>query len=187
MKIIKMATQVGDTQLAGTDMGVSHLPKLLEAALRGENGEIIVLDFSGVDATASYLSQSVVKLLRMANAGELDRFFVFTGVNKHTRDDLEIVLTLQRMAALLTDSPKKLGAPRSLAVIGHLEPLYRSTLEKILSMKSATAEDLMSDAKDESIQKTGWLNRLAFLANQRLIRKEKHARELIFKPVYEEK
>ena len=187
MKIIKMATQVGDTHLAGADMGISHLPKLLEAALKGAKGELLVLDFSGVDATASYLSQSVVKLLRMANAGELDRFFVFTGVNKHTRDDLEIVLTLQKMAALLADSSKKLGTPQALEVIGHLEPLYRSTLERIFSMKKATAEDLMSDAKEERIQKTGWLNRLAFLANQRLIRKEKHARELIFKPVYEEK
>jgi hypothetical protein len=170
MKVIKMATQVGATHLAGTDMGVAHLPKLLEAALKALKGEVLILDFNGVDATASYLSQSVIKLLRMANGGELDCFFVFAGLNKNTRDDLEIVLMLQKMAALLTNS-KKIGSAQSLEVVGHLEPLYRSTLNRILSVKSATAEELMSGAKEEAIQKTGWLNRLAFLAGKKLIQK----------------
>lgn len=166
---------------------MSHLPKLLEAVLHAEEGELLILDFSGVNATASYLSQSVIKILRMANAGDINRFFVFANVNKHTRDDLEIVLNFQKMAALIKGSSKELNMPKSIEVIGYLEPHYRTTFDQILLSKSVTAEELMAAAKGENIQKTGWLNRLAFLANQRLIRREKRAREFVFKPVYEEK
>jgi len=186
MKIISVVDLVGSTELAGTDMGVSHLPKLLEASLSAAKDELLLLDFSGANATASYLSQSVVKLLRMANAGELDRFFVFVGLNKHTKDDLEIVLRLQKMPALTVDFLSDLKNPRGPLVIGHLEPLYRELLDRVSAVSGTSAEELMEGAQDESIQKTAWLNRLAYLASQRLIRREKRARELFFKPVYME-
>ena len=185
--MLRIAKEVGSTQLAGSDMGISDLPKLLATVLKAGPEELIMLDFTGVDATASYLSQSVVKLVRMSNAGELDKFFIFTGLNAHTLDDLEIVLKLQKMAAFLTNSPKKGVSAETVKVIGHLEPLYQKTLNQVLAVNSATAEELMSKAKGEHIQKTGWLNRLAFLSSQKLIRREKHAREFVFKPVWEEK
>lgn len=182
-----MAKEMGSAHLAGGDMGVSHLPKLLAAALRAEAKELVIFDFTGVDATASYLSQGVVKLVRMARAGDLDRFFVFSGLNRHTRDDLEIVLELQKLAAFVIDSPEKFASTRAAEVLGHLEPFYRKTLDQVLASASATAEQIMEAAPSEGIKKTGWLNRLAFLSEQRLIRREKRAREFIFKPIWEEK
>jgi hypothetical protein len=187
MKTLRIAKELGSTQLAGSDMGISHLPKLLSAVLEADTDELVVLDFSGVDATASYLSQSVVKLVRMANAGEIDKFFIFACVNKHTRDDLEIVLKLQKMAAFLADSPDNISAGNSVSVIGHLDPLHRQTLDRVLATTSTTAGQLMSTAKGQSIQKTGWLNRLAFLTDQKLVRREKREREFVFKPIWEEK
>lgn len=184
MKTLRISKIVGSTHLAGSDMGISHLPTLLAAVLKTEDEELVVLDFTSTDATASYLSQSVVKLIRMSNAGELNRFFIFSGVNKHTRDDLEIVLTSLNMAAFLTESAEKIIKHNTIEVIGHLEPLYRKTLDRVLAIGAATAEELMSGAKEEKIKKTGWLNRLAFLASQRLIRRDKHAREFVFKPIW---
>lgn len=186
MKIINLARETGCTNLAGTDMGISHLPKLLAAALNADAEELVILDFKGVDATASYLSHSVVKLVRMAKAGDLERFFVFAGLNKHTRDDLEIVLGVQKLAAFVATSPEELQSTRSAEVLGHLEPVYRKTLDQVLTATSATATEIMSGAQREKIQKTGWLNRLAFLSSQRLIRREKRSREFIFKPIWEE-
>lgn len=187
MKTLRIAKEIGGTHLAGNDMGISDLPKLLAAVLRADAEELVLLDFTGVDATASYLSQSVVKLVRMSNAGELDKFFIFSGLNAHTQDDLEIVLKLQKMAAFLSESSKGIISSEAVRVIGHLDPLYRKTLNQVLTVKSATAEDLMFKAKGEGIQKTGWLNRLAFLSSQKLIRREKRAREFVFKPIWEEK
>jgi hypothetical protein len=187
MKMIRISKVVGSTDLAGNEMGISHLPKLLAAALTSQDGELVILDFTGVHATASYLSQSVIKLLRMANTGELDRFFVFAGLNSHTRDDLQIVLSLQKMAAFAIDSAEAPSRRWPAEVIGYLEPLYQDTLDRIVAAQSVTAEELMSEAKEEKIQKTGWLNRLSFLSGQRLIRREKRAREFVFKPIWQEK
>jgi hypothetical protein len=187
MKMIRISKIVGSTDLAGKDMGVSDLPKLLTAVLTSQDGELVILDFTGVHATASYLSQSVIKILRMANAGELDKFFVLAGLNRHTRDDLEIVLSLQKIAAFATASAEAFSKHRTAEVIGYLEPLYQDTLERVVAAQSATAEELMLEAKEEKIQKTGWLNRLAFLSGQRLIRREKRAREFVFKPIWQEK
>jgi hypothetical protein len=186
MKTVKISSVVGSRHLAGNDMGTRDLPKLLAAVLVADDEELLILDFTGTDATASYLSQSVIKLVRMANAGELNRFFVFAGLNDHTRDDLQIVLSLQKMAAFVVDSVEALNKNRGAEVLGYLEPLYKDTLERVVRSPGTTAEELMSKAKKEKIQKTGWLNRLAFLAGQRLIRRHKRAREFVFKPIWED-
>lgn len=166
--------------LAGKSDGLRDFPKLFGAVEQAPMGETVVLDWEGVEiATASYFGATLVALLRMAVAGELDRYFIAANLNKTCLDELKLVLDLQGLVVLAGEW--RGGRVRNAQVLGALEAPYRSTLAVIGEREVASATELhTAQEPGTAIGKTGWINRLSYLHKLRLIRKERVGREYKF-------
>jgi hypothetical protein len=149
--------------------------------LETQEEEFIVWDFQRVShASASYLSATVGALLRMANSGLVNRYFAFSGVERDTMDDLQIILSTEGLVSfeILRYEPleiRRIGA--------RLDEVFERTFALLEHRGPSSAEDLMSGA-GEKIVKTAWLNRLNQLHRMRLARRIKENREFIFLPAY---
>jgi hypothetical protein len=166
--------------LAGKSDGMRDFPKILDAVEQTLPGETVVLDWDGIEiATASYFGATLIALLRMAMAAELDRYFIVTNLNKTCLDELKLVLEFQGLVVLMGDW--KGGQVRRVRVLGTLESPYAATLEAVQKLVCASATELHK-GKDGGaiIGKTGWINRLSNLHRLRLIRKERVGREYKF-------
>jgi hypothetical protein len=148
-------------------------------------GDTIVLDWSGIEiVTASYLGATFGALLRMAVSGDLDRYFVITGMNKSGLDELKLVIEVQKQIALVADLNKD-GSLHNVHSIGALDPAYAETLQVVQKLKTASAMNLYQDAPRTRtrIGKTAWINRLSNLHRMRLLRKQRIGREYVFEAV----
>ena len=166
--------------LAGKSDGLRDFPKLFDAVEQTPTGDTIVLDWEGVEiATASYFGATVIALLRMAMAAELDRYFIIANLNKTCLEELKLVLDFQGLVARTGEW--KGGHLKKLQVLGTLDAPYATTLEAIGKVESASATELHTvQHGGAAIGKTGWINRLSHLHKLRLIRKERVGREYRF-------
>jgi len=180
MTRIAVHAVTGREILAGKSDGMRDFPKILDAVEQTPLGDTVVLDWNGIEiATASYFGATLVALLRMAMAVELDRYFIVTNLNKTCLDELKLVLEFQGLVVLMGDW--KSGQIRNLKVLGTLESPYAATLEAIQKLVCASATELhQGQHRGTVIGKTGWINRLSNLHRLRLIRKERVGREYKF-------
>jgi hypothetical protein len=149
------------------------------------DGSTVILDWSRIDlATASYFGSAILPIIRMTISGDLDRYFIFTGLNQTSLEELKLVLEFTELVVFLGDLDRK-ESVRNLRVLGKLESPYVETLTAIQEAKSASASSLhkQQHRTGTRIGKTGWVNRLSYLHRLRLVKKHKVGRELLFETV----
>jgi hypothetical protein len=184
MTRIRIRQLTGLDTLAGKSGGLRDFPKFLAAIEQMPSGDTVVLDWSGIEiVTASYLGATYGTLLRMAMAGDLDRYFVVTGLNKNGLDELKLVIDVQKLIALVGDSEED-GSLHNVHFLGSLDPAYAETLQAVQKIKTASALDLYKRAQTRTrIGKTAWINRLSNLHRLRLVRKLRVGRQYMFESV----
>lgn len=175
----------GEEYLVGKIGGQRDLPKFMAAISAIPDGSTVILDWSGVEhASASYFGSAILPILRMATNGDLDRYFIFSNVNQNSLDELKLVVEFLNLVVLLGDVDRD-NEIENVRLIGKLESPYSETFEAISNAQTASAATLhKKQNKNIKIGKTGWANRLAYLSELRLVRKQKVGRELVFQPIY---
>ena len=171
--------------LVGKTGGLRDFPKFMSAVAEAPDGSTIILDWSAVElATSSYFGSAVIPIIRMTVVGDLDRYFIFAGLNQTSSDELKLVIEHTGLVVFLGDLDRN-GKPRNLRVLGKLESPYAETLTAIQSAESASASGLhrQQHRTGTRIGKTGWVNRLSHLHRLRLLKKHKVGRELVFETV----
>jgi len=157
----------------------------MSAVAEAPDGSTIILDWSAVDlATSSYFGSAVIPIIRMTVVGDLDRYFVFVGLNQTSLEELKLIIEYTGLVVFLGDLDRN-GSPRNLRVLGKLESPYAETLTAIQTAESASASVLhkQQHRSGTRIGKTGWVNRLSHLHRLRLIKKHKVGREFVFETV----
>jgi len=175
----------GSDYLVGKIGGQRDLPKFMAAVSATPDASTIVLDWSGIEhASASYFGSAILPILRMTTNGDLDRYFIFTNVNQNSLDELRLVAEFLDFVVLLGDVDRE-NSVQNVRVVGKLESPYSETFEAISNAQTASATTLhKAQNKNMKIGKTGWANRLAYLSELRLVRKQKVGREFVFQPVF---
>jgi hypothetical protein len=149
----------------------------------GPPGETIVWDWSGVKiATASYLAGTCIPLFKRTLSGELDKFFVLSGLNENCAEELKLVLNAESLVMLVADRLK--GAHlESARPLGKLDQSYLETFTAALRKRTVSATGLYKNSESGShskIGKTAWINRLSNLNRFRLLRRTKVGREFVY-------
>ncbi len=185
--IIKIHEITGLNTLAGKSGGLRDFPKFVAAIEETADEDIVILDWTGIEiATASYFGATFISLLRMAIAGELNRYFILVGLNRTCLDELKLVLELQGFVVATGKMEK--GIVRQVELLGNLDSAYAEALAAIQQMESASATDLYRKNQNRArIGKTGWINRLTNLHRMRLVRKQRVGREYIFRALTSER
>jgi hypothetical protein len=172
------------TTLTGKLGGTRDFPKFMAAVMATPEGSTVVFDWSDIElATASYFGATILPLLKMSTAGHLDRYFVLAGVDENYIDELRLIIEFHDLAVMVGDIDRG-GIVRNIRVVGKLESPYSETLQAITKSHRASASTLHKEQRKSQIGKTGWANRLAYLSQLRLIKKQRVGRELVFQPVY---
>jgi hypothetical protein len=183
---IRVREITGLDTLAGKSGGQRDFPKFMAAIEEMPEGSTVVLDWLGVEiATSSYFGSTFIPVLRMAMAGDLNRYFIVGGLNRTCLDELKLVLESQGLVTLLGELDKN-GRIRSVQVLGEIDPAYAETLAAVQEAKGASASELhdrKSRPHSVRIGRTGWINRLSNLHRLRLVRKRKMGREFVFEAV----
>jgi len=175
----------GSETLVGKTGGMRDFPKFMSAVAEAPDGSTIILDWSGIDlATASYFGSAIIPIIRMTMVGDLDRYFVFAGLNQTSLDELKLVIEYSQLVVFLGDLDKG-GSVGNMRVLGKLESPYAETLAAIQTAENASASGLhgQQHRTGTRIGKTGWVNRLSHLHRLRLIKKRKVGRELMFETI----
>jgi hypothetical protein len=183
----------------GATLGQEHL-RSLRQRLREEGGEIVVLDFSGIEsATASYMKATIVWLIQSARLSVTDGlnhgravgphdpvplaiYPLIAGLSTEVREEIDDLLPAYRLPCLETlkySNRKILKA----ALHGPLDDALSDTLRVLTECGSGTASSLHDRFKDRGISTTGWNNRLADLYQLRLAMRRKIGRQWIYEPV----
>jgi len=183
MTRIKVREITGREILAGKSDGLRDFPKFMTAVEEMSAGDTVILDWTGIEiATASYFGATLISLLRMAIAGDLDRYFVVAGLNSTCLDELKLVLDLQSLVTLAGEWRD--GTLQGLTVLGKLDDAYSEALDAVQQVDAVSAAELhKSHQRSSPIGKTGWINRLTNLHRLRLVRKQRIGREYVFQAV----
>ncbi len=180
---MRLREVMGSNTLAGKSAGLRDFPKLMAAVQRTPDGSTIVLDWSDVEiASASYLGSTLMVLLRMAISGDLNRYFILTGMNGCCFDELGLVLELQGHAVLVGEIGRG-GRVQGVQLVGKVDPSHASTFAEVVKSGALTASQLHERSGSlglAKIGKTGWINRLNALHNERLLRRARVGREFVF-------
>jgi hypothetical protein len=185
MRRINVARVVKSRFLAGSELGRSHLPLFVAAALAGSRGESLIWDWSGVElATASYYASAFVPLLRMAVSGEVEMYPIVTGLNPASLEELRLVLDGEGLP-LFVGKLRRGNRVGSVELVGRLEAPYENTLSEVRRRKKVSANDLYGSAgRRSTIGKTAWINRLVALNRLRLVRRKRVGRGFVYEPTY---
>jgi hypothetical protein len=177
MRTIDVAAVAGTDFLSGRELGKAHLPKFIAATLSGPDDETVLWDWSRIDnVTASYIAATFVPLIRMVTAGKLNRYFLFSRMNRHCLDEFTYVLEAEKLPALVTGD-RKLGA---LSPIGHLDAVHRDTLAEVIRRGNISARGLQSQHPSKPIKRTAWIKRLTTLYEMRLLKRRREGREYVY-------
>jgi hypothetical protein len=150
----------------------------------GTPGETIVWDWSDIKiATASYLAGTCVLLFKRTLSGELDRFFVLSGMNENCFEELKLILNAEGLVMLVADRLRG-DKIESAHPFGELDEPYRETFAQAMTKQPVSAAALHRNSKSGTgrpkIGKTAWINRLANLNRVRLLKRFKVGREFVY-------
>jgi hypothetical protein len=180
---VRMADSFG-RQLQGRSLGRKHYARLCEVLSEATPGEVVLLDFSGVElVTGSWINAMLVPFLRWAANERIDFYPVICNARKQWLEELQLVAEFNQLCYLLASG--KLP-PRTANIAGSLDPGQRKTLEAVMASGEITGAELERQFPEETIKATAWNNRLKDLHNMRLLRREKRGREQVYSPVVAE-
>jgi len=184
---IKLVEVGGSNVLAQAIGGRSVLRKLLVATdIEPDHPEPVFLDFQGVDvATSSFLRESVLGFRDTTRTGGSNLYPLVSNANAAVKEELIEMLRL-RGEAILSCNLSEAGAVSDVELLGALDPKHRQTFDLVVQLGETDAGTLMRDhGEDEVVSRTAWNNRLATLANLRLVVEVKQGRAKRYKPVVE--
>jgi len=162
--------------LSGRRAGESDWPKLESAVLRRADRGVVLIDLSGAEfLSSSYFDAGVWPLWNLANE---DLYPVLANVPGPVADDIKIVLAAHS-AAIWSATPLDLQAFNA-ELLGSLAPSLGKIIQHLQKNSETTAPDLASNRELEPIGPTAWSNRLALLHKQRLLRRRKDGRKLVY-------
>lgn len=200
----QLKNQLGDaTHAVGATLGQKHLAPLvaelrdLEAVRNADGpGELVILDFEGIEsATSSYLRETVCRLYRHAAASVAPRtepgleplnvYPVLVGLAAEVSAQLSEVCKLDQRAVVEAVGLR----PRSANAV-RIRDLGDAALRETLALISAasrpvTATSLFEEQK-KGISVTAWNNRLSDIAVRRLARRSREGRQWSFTPLARE-
>lgn len=200
MHHVRLTERYGPTalHLYGATLGEKHLNGLLREIVGLSDGALVILDFTGVEAaSASYLKATYGRLLAAAirSAGSsgvsnkiehgedcLNIYPTVAGLSEDVRGEFDLLLAALSLPGVEAGRWKgeKLISGR---VRGPLEGVLKETLQRVTTMRHATAFDMV----DERLRNpTAWNNRLADLYRLRLVRRVKEGRQWVYTPIADE-
>jgi hypothetical protein len=180
---IKVRALTGFSHLAGKAAALRDLPKFLSTLEGAPAGSTIVLDWRDIEiVSSSYWAGTLIAMLRMAQTGHVDVYFVLVNVAKACLEDLRLVLELQRQAVLVGEWNSKSRSPQRVHVLGELDAVHEETFSLLKELGSVTPAALSRRVTEtgSKVGQTAWNNRLTALYNFRLARREKVGRELLY-------
>jgi len=170
----------GEDTLAGYLRGEAARPRLDREVRAAQPGSILLLDLDGIAIlTSSYFLASLWRAFwDTSMVLENDLYPILYRPSLDVAEEIEMVLRERGAPALfgsgttnnLTVRPYNLDLPAS------------ETLDLVTELGQATAADLFERKKD--IGQTAWNNRLALLHRQRILRREKMGRHLVYAPCW---
>src|SRR6185295_18781000 len=102
--IINVTKTLGATQLQGETLGKKHYARLCELLSEVSPGEIVLLDFKGVDVvTGSWINAMLVPLYRRAAESEIDLFPIVCNADADWLDDLSLLAKWTHQCYLVAD------------------------------------------------------------------------------------
>ncbi|MBI3468896.1 MAG: hypothetical protein HY000_38315 [Planctomycetes bacterium] len=181
---IQMVKQFKTTQLQGETLGKRHYARVCELLSEVGQGEVVLLDFKGVDVvTGSWISAMIVPLYRRAADPDIDLFPVLCNASADWLDDLALLAKWTHQCYLVAD--KCTSPPRRATLVGSLDPGQRTTLDAVIELGEVTGAELERQKPNENVRATAWNNRLKDLYEKRLLRRSKRGREQLYSPVVE--
>jgi len=183
MRILDVKSVLGKDTLVGKSQAEQDLPQLERAVMEGPPGETIVWDWSRIRiVTASYLLKTCVQLFKRTLSGELDKFFVMSGMNDNSAAELKLVLEAESLVMLVAEGAKgkRVESP---SPWGKLDQSYAEAFAEAARQGMVSAGALHQSSKSKrgpGIGKTAWINRLSNLYQARLLRRKKIGREFVY-------
>src|SRR5690348_10892251 len=167
---IDVHTLTANDILAGKTAALHDLPKFMAAITAAPEKSTIILDWAHIQlVTSSYFAGTLIAILRLAIGGALDKYFINTGLNQSSTEELRLVLGVEKLA-VLTGSLASDGSVRDVSILGLIDPVYAETFAVVTRPGRRTASELHAKSVGRGrIGKTGWINRLSFLHRLRLI------------------
>lgn len=189
MKIVKVHISIfdlagGKSILTGSLPGRKVLADLIAAVQPEASGEIVFLDFAGIEvATSSFLRECVVGFRDFAR-GQANLYPVLVNAGASVVEELDF-FARQRGDVFWSCTRDHDGALADIKLVGELEPALRTTFERIYRLGEATAPQLAALGEDQGIKPTAWNNRLASLAAKGLVVERRVGKTKNFVPLLE--
>jgi hypothetical protein len=182
--LIRISQSFG-RRLQGRLLGKKHLAGVLRRLANVPEGEVVLLDFSGVEQlTGSWVNAMIVPLFGWASGNQCNVFPLLCNIRKEWLDDLRLVAEWNHQCYLVAERTK--GVPRRASLIGQLDPAQQRTLKAVFKFGNVTGAGLEREMPDEGVKATAWNNRLRDLYEKRLLTRKKTGREQVYSPVVEE-
>jgi hypothetical protein len=164
--------------LSGKVAARQHFAKACQLFAGHESGELVIIDFKGVDyVSGSWINWMLVPLLAYTADDSNDYYVVLANFPALSLDDLLLIANAEHTPFIvLNDRPKKA------TVIGSLDPAQTATLKAVREHGDVTGAALA----DKNVKATAWNNRLRDLNLKRLLRRRKEGREQIYSLVIPE-
>jgi hypothetical protein len=171
--------------LMGRVLGRRHFAKACDLLAGVAQGELVILDFAGVErVSGSWLNAMLIPLIQWMADPRNNFFPVIQNVRTDWLDELQLVTEWHHLGVLVAKDNRE--SPRSAELIGPLDLAQRATLGAVLKHGEVTGAKLERITRSENVQATAWNNRLRDLFEKRLIRRRKAGREQIYFPVVKE-
>lgn len=179
MRTLGLAKTLGP-DLQGRLLGRKHFGQACEILADSPTGEIVVLDFGGVELmTGSWANEMIVPLFKWAADPRNDLFPILRNLKGRWDEELQLLAEWNQQAYLWFKSE---GLDRA-KLIGVLDPGQRRTLEAVIGSGAITGAELERRHPDEGVGATAWNNRLKDLHTRRLLTRVKRGREQVYSPV----
>jgi hypothetical protein len=169
--ILSVRTACGRADLLGIASGKAALPKLAAAADALSPEHCVLLDFAEIEmVTASAARESVLRLI--AHLADRKCLAVLVNMNAETRDDIEFAAQAGRQIIVTATSVGEHG-PADLKLYGPVDDKIKETLALVSKLGETDAKGANDAHIGSTIGATAWNNRLATLAQIRLLKERK--------------
>jgi hypothetical protein len=175
------------SRLNGATVGEAHAEqvRILTAAAGVAEGDIVVLDFAGIEsASASYLKRLLNPFFDRADGPEgLGREIAPVVMNTAAADlveDLEDYLAGKRRVLIVAHEAD--GQLRLARLLGRLDGAAAETFAELAELKETTALQLFEHHRGRTTNQTAWNNRLVQLVELRVARRRRDGRFWIYQP-----
>jgi hypothetical protein len=184
---ILVSELLGDQLAAGAANGARVLGKAIQQLIPTGRPEIAVLDFDQVNfASASFLREAVLGLRDYCRISRPTIYIAIANPNPLIREELLEVLNSRR-DALVACELDGLSKVTNSEIIGVLDDIQQSTLERVMRLGEADATSLATQNKERNaIGPTGWNNRLSLLHEKGLVVESRRGRSKVYRALLRE-